>query len=170
VTPNLDSPSKDENPSIHKPFGLIQMAGIVGAASAIVVFISAPSSWSFARGLLSRLSFPAGVVTIRSGIDFLPRMAFVHGLVFVVALCGGFLTRSSKEKLLQMTNADRDGDDYVYPTAGSGFVRFVLRDDASYYFVSNSNGVVRAFSVRPDLISQILFLQEKSTLQDLTLH
>jgi hypothetical protein len=89
-----DTQEKGEQKSTTpaKPIDLTQLAGIAGAASILTVFISALSSWAFARGLLSRLGLPAQLVTLRSGIDFLPGMAFFIALVFVASLATGFIT------------------------------------------------------------------------------
>lgn len=68
-----------------------------------------------------------------------------------------------KEQLAYMPNDVHNGSDFIYPSKDTDFLRFILRDDAEYYFVHNSNGVITTFAIRKDLISEIVFLENAPT-------
>jgi hypothetical protein len=69
---------------------LRDLLAILGGASVLVVFVGALLSWSFARGLISSIGFPAQVVTLRSSIDCFPSLAFNYTGAFFVSLAYGF--------------------------------------------------------------------------------
>jgi hypothetical protein len=70
---------------------------MAGAASVLILFISALSSWGFARGLLSRLGLPAGIFSFRSAADSWSGIGFIYPLAFVAFLLLGFLVTVPKE-------------------------------------------------------------------------
>jgi hypothetical protein len=71
--------------------GLGQIVAVIGAFSAVVVFIAADSSFSFARGLMTSLGFPAQIMTLRTSLDFFPTMGTQYAFGFVVMFGLGFL-------------------------------------------------------------------------------
>jgi hypothetical protein len=68
-----------------------QIAAAIGAFSVIALFIAADSTFSFARGLLGSLGFPAQIMTLKTSVDFFPGIGYQNTLSFLVSLVAGFL-------------------------------------------------------------------------------
>jgi len=71
-------------------FDLGQIAAVIGAFSAISVFIAADSAFSFARGLMTSIGFPPQIMTFRTSFDFFPTIGHQETLVFTLNLGLGF--------------------------------------------------------------------------------
>jgi hypothetical protein len=68
-----------------------QIAGAVGAFSAIALFVAANSAYSFARGLSASLGFPAQIMTLKTSTEIFPGIVSQNTIVFMVSLAAGFL-------------------------------------------------------------------------------
>jgi len=68
-----------------------QIAAAIGAFSAIALFVAADSTFSFARGLIGSLGFPAQIMTLKTSVDFFPGIGYQNTFVFLVSLVAGFL-------------------------------------------------------------------------------
>jgi hypothetical protein len=76
--------------SNNDSFSLGQLVAAVGAFSAVTLFIAADSAFSFARGLMSSLGFPAQIMTFRTSLDFFPTMGIQYTYLFVGMFGLGF--------------------------------------------------------------------------------
>jgi hypothetical protein len=81
----------------HK-LDLGQVAGAVGALSAIALFVAANSAYSFARGLSVSLGFPAQIMTLKTSTEIFPGIVSQNTIVFMVGLAGGFLIFRRRHK------------------------------------------------------------------------
>jgi hypothetical protein len=74
----------------HAKIDIGQIGGFIAGLSVLALYITAESTFAFARGLLGSLGFPAQIMTLRTGVDFVPAVGEQNAAAFALALLLGF--------------------------------------------------------------------------------
>jgi hypothetical protein len=83
---------------IEKTVDIAQGAAAIGALIVAILFLGYLASWSFARGLVSALGFPAQIANIRSSFDMFPSVAAQGAGAFSLSFALGFANTEYDEK------------------------------------------------------------------------